>query len=84
MTFKKIFAFTLAILLVVGSVFAVSAEIPPYSDGVLHIFCGYDVPDAGEKWQEALANYNLFFEVNKDDIKDLKGIKVSEVMAVND
>ncbi len=55
-----------------------------YLDGVLHIFCGYDEPDAGEGWQEALANYNLFFEVNKEDIKDLKGIKVSEVMAVED
>lgn len=55
-----------------------------YLDGVLHIFCGYDEPGDNEEWQEALANYNLFFEVSKEDIKDLKGIKVSEVMAVED
>lgn len=55
-----------------------------YLNGVLHIFCGYDEPGEGEGWQEALANYNLYFEVNKEDIKDLKGIKVSEVMAVED
>lgn len=33
MTFKKIFAFTLALLLIIGSAFAVSAETPPYSEG---------------------------------------------------
>lgn len=55
-----------------------------YKDGVLHVWCGYDDPGEDGGWQEALANYNIYFEVNKEDIKDLKGIKVSEVMAVYD
>lgn len=32
MTFKKIFAFTLALLLIIGSALSVSAETPPYSE----------------------------------------------------
>lgn len=32
MTFKKLFSFTLALLLIIGSAFAVSAETPPYSE----------------------------------------------------
>lgn len=63
---------------------SIEPENLQYLDGVLHIFCGYDEPGDNEEWQQALANYNLFFEVSKEDIKDLKGIKVSEVMAVED
>lgn len=55
-----------------------------YKDGILHVWCGYDDPGEDGGWQQALANYNIYFEVNKEDIKDLKGIKVSEVMSVDD
>lgn len=55
-----------------------------YKDGILHVWCGYDEPGEGEGWECAWGNYNIYFEVSKDDIKDLRGIRVSEVMAVED
>jgi len=55
-----------------------------YADGILHVWCGYSEPGVDEEWLDAWGNYNLYFEVNKEDIKDLRGIKVSEVMVVYD
>lgn len=59
-----------------------SVEFEPhslyYKDGVLNVRCVRNTPGDDGGWQEALANYNVFFEVNKTDIEGLKGIIVTE------
>lgn len=86
--FDEEFFKTKALVYLYRFYFSSSQHIAPdsltYKDGVLHIWCGYDDPGEDGGWQEALANYNIYFEVNKEDIKDLRGIKVSQVTAVYD
>lgn len=86
--FDEEFFKTKALVYLYRFYFSSSQYIAPdsltYKDGVLHVWCGYDDPGEDGGWQEALANYNIYFEVNKEDIKDLRGIKVSQVTAVYD
>ncbi len=61
---------------------SISQEIYPgslyYSGGILNIVYKYRTPDSfGTFWDE-VANYNIFYEVDKADIDGLKGIVISE------
>ncbi len=49
-----------------------------FIDGVLNIHCIHNTPGDDGGWQAAIANYNVFFEVDKADIDGLKGIVVTE------
>lgn len=49
-----------------------------YCDGVLNIVYKYRSPDGFGSFNGEIANYNVFYEVDKAQIEGLKGIVVSE------
>lgn len=78
MTFKKLFAFTLALLLIAGSAFAVSAETPPYSET---FSSDKDMLTALSNYAEQYPEYNGF---NFDsDIQKGYHLEYRQVLSIN-